>query len=66
MNPKYTPATYFSAFMFVFNLVMIQVFYPINNHNIIFLLPAAVIGGVIGGWLLGLVWNRFKKGQSQN
>jgi hypothetical protein len=67
MNSKYTPATYFGAFMFVVNLIIIQKQVPngLNGSNIVWVLLGAAVGAVIGGFIFGLVWNWYKKRQTK-
>ena len=68
MNPKYTPATYFGAFLFVVNLIIAQKLSPggLNGHTIIFALLGAAVGAIIGGFLFGIIWNWFKNRQAKN
>ncbi len=68
MDSKYTPATYFGACTFIVNLILIQSLYPkaLNSHSVVWLLPGALVGGIIGGWLFGLIWNWIKKRQTKN
>jgi len=67
MNSKYTPATYFGAFLFVVNLIILQKRIPngLSGSNIIWVLLGAAIGAVIGGFIFGLVWNWYKKRQTK-
>ena len=68
MNPKYTPATYVGVTIFVVTLIVIQSINPkaFNGHTIIYLLPAAVLSGVISGFIFSILWKRNKKGPGQN
>jgi hypothetical protein len=68
MNPKYTPATYFGAFMFVVYLIILQKIEPhgLNGSNIALMLICAAIGAIIAGFLFSLCWNWFKKRQAKS
>jgi hypothetical protein len=67
MNPKYTPATYVGVTVFVITLIVIQSVNPkaFNGHTILFLLPAAIVSGAIGGLLFTVIWKQYKKGQAK-
>ena len=67
MNPKYTPATYFGAFMFVVNLIIIQtqVTNGLTGSNVIWVLLCAAVGAIIGGFIFGLLWNWYKNKQAK-
>lgn len=68
MNSKYTPATYFGAFMFVVNLIIVQKIeeHGLNGANVALMLICSAIGAVISGFLFGLWWNWLKKRQAKS
>jgi hypothetical protein len=68
MNPKYTPATYFGALMFVVNLIIIQKLVPngLTGSNVAWVLISAAIGAVIGGFIFSVIWKWYKKRQTKS